>query len=526
MKENENEEIENNQSNNIYDYNIIDEGEGSDDDEVENIEENFSKRIAMHKIKDYLMMIFLFLSSSVNFSILYIPCIILGISYIFILLKHIKYTNDLNQIEIKIEIISLVYSLLLLIIKSIFFGMILNDIIDFSSYENILNNLGIKHEKDSNIIGEIFICFIGEIALIIISIIAIIISCVNKKIDSDEKIIKECMEKYYNSFTKEQMDKKIKTIMILAYFSILVNSIYNKSFLTLSYILSYQFLLIIIILKIKSYSLFRIASIIYLVFYTLQLFLINIFNIYYLQQKLLKVNIIKDGDKIKKVYSIYTMIGFNYSYYHSILTFLYEWLSYVACVLTIVLFTINQRIFKEKDQINVYNDISHKENKKAEKGICEKVKIALTNFFTDLEFILFFFRIISLLWIYTLRNIYSFGIFIFIFFSFIFDGMNKIQYIIIFVLIPVNFLSLGCLHFSNIDGISENIKERKKEIFSDLSYEKDETNLEYILVGIYYLFIISFLNSYNSKNNIIKYRVLDSIFINITKNQNNNKIPL
>ena len=77
------------------------------------------------------------------------------------------------------------------------------------------------------------------------------------------------------------------------------------------------------------------------------------------KQKLLKVNIIKDGDKIKKVYSIYTMIGFNYSYYHSILTFLYEWLSYVACVLTIVLFTINQRIFIEKDQINVYNDISH-----------------------------------------------------------------------------------------------------------------------------------------------------------------------
>ena len=34
------------------------------------------------------------------------------------------------------------------------------------------------------------------------------------------------------------------------------------------------------------------------------------------------------------------------------------------------------------------------------------------------------------------------------------------------------------------------------------------------------------MNSYNSKNNIIKYRVLDSIFISITKNQNTNKIPL
>ena len=149
MKENENEEddekfllIENNQSNkfgfSIYDDIIMEEDKDSDDDVTEHNEEKLSNRIAIHKIKDYLMMIFLFLSSSVNFSILYIPCIILGISYIFILLK---YTNHLNKIKRKIEIISLVYSLLLLIFKSIFFGMILNDIIDFSSYEDILNNL-------------------------------------------------------------------------------------------------------------------------------------------------------------------------------------------------------------------------------------------------------------------------------------------------------------------------------------------------------------------------------------------------
>ena len=210
--------------------------EGEDNDSDENDSEYQEKKIAralsIFKIKDYLMMIFLLLSSSVNFSILYIPLIVIGMSYIFLLLK---YTNHLNSMKRKLEIISLIYSFLLLIFKSIILGMIQNDNIDYDSYSYIFNNLGIKLQKDKPRILEMLVCFIGELILIIISVISIIISRIYKEIDFDKKI---------NSFSNEKFVKKVKTIIYLGYISILTYAIYNKSFLTIIYLISYQFLLI------------------------------------------------------------------------------------------------------------------------------------------------------------------------------------------------------------------------------------------------------------------------------------------
>ena len=79
------------------------------------------------------------------------------------------------------------------------------------------------------------------------------------------------------------------------------------------------------------------------------------------KENLLAVNVIKNGDRIEKVYSIFTMIGINYSHYHSLLNFFYEWLSYVACVLTILLFTIGQRIFLENKEL-IQNTIVNENN--------------------------------------------------------------------------------------------------------------------------------------------------------------------
>ena len=151
------------------------EGEDNDSDEndSEYQEKKLTRALSIFKIKDYLMMIFLLLSSSVNFSILYIPLIVIGMSYIFLLLK---YTNHLNSMKRKLEIISLIYSFLLLIFKSTILGMIQNDNIDYDSYSYIFNNLGIKLQKDKPRILEMLVCFIGELLLIIISVISVIIS--------------------------------------------------------------------------------------------------------------------------------------------------------------------------------------------------------------------------------------------------------------------------------------------------------------------------------------------------------------
>ena len=145
------------------------------------------------------MMIFLLLSSSVNFSILYIPFVTFGISYIFLLLK---YNNHLNSVKRKIEIISLIYAFLLLVLKSIFLGMIQNENIDYDNYSYIFNNIKKKLQKEKPRVLEMLICFIGEVILIIISVISIIISHVYKEVDFDNKI--------NNSFTNDKFIKKVK----------------------------------------------------------------------------------------------------------------------------------------------------------------------------------------------------------------------------------------------------------------------------------------------------------------------------
>ena len=174
---------------------------------------------------------------------------------------------------------------------------------------------------------------------------------------------------------------------------------------------------------------------------------------------------------VEKVYSILTQIGFNYSYYYSIIPFLYELFSYLACILTIVIFTCIQRTFIELNQDNknikkneLNNEPNENEKETKEASRCNKIKSALKKFFPNMELLWLVFRILSLLWMLQLKNFFALVIFIFIFFSFIFNSPRFIFNLIIFLLIPINLITIGCLHISNINGISENLSEGKKKI--------------------------------------------------------------
>ena len=76
-----------------------------------------------------------------------------------------------------------------------------------------------------------------------------------------------------------------------------------------------------------------------------------------------------------------------------------------------------------------------------------------------------------------------------------------------FILIPINFLTIASLHISNINGILES---NENEIYKNFAFEKERYNLKYILAGIYYLFIIVFYNLFNDNK----------------KNKENSLIPL
>jgi hypothetical protein len=192
------------------------------------IEKKREELIILYIIKDYLMITFLLLSSSVNFSIPYIPFIILGITYIFLSLRF-KY----NVIKRIIEIFSLLYSFLLLVEKVIIWTLINKNYFEYDDYSSFLHNFGIKIDGNEKIF-EIFISFIGEISLFLISIISFIISRMYKDFDFNNI-----------SFSNESFNTKIQAIIYLGYISILFNAIYNKSFLTIIYLIFYQILIIL-----------------------------------------------------------------------------------------------------------------------------------------------------------------------------------------------------------------------------------------------------------------------------------------
>ena len=509
-----------------------------------------NRKIFIYNIKDHIMMISLLISSSMNFSILYIPLVIIGLFYIILLLNNNK---DNKTTKLKIEIICLIYSILLFIFKLVFIGFIDNGKLDSEKSIKYLNNFGIRYTKEKQEVFEIIITFIGEGILLIACIYSIFISILYKKID---------MEINVSDITKGRLFSRIKFIIYFCYILLLCYAIFNRSFLTLIYLFIYNTFLIIITFRNNFpvvFMVFKIIRIFFLSILSLQLFFINFFNIYYFQQNLCNLTFIyydEDKTKIKKIYSKLTILGINYTYYHTIIQFLYEWLSYIICVCIIVLLSGCKKFVNDYKNIlnpiqnkgtyelkNVYVNFDDKSNIKNEpikniednkKGILMKINIYLLHFFTHPDFIIHLLRVISIIWIYELRNFFSIGIYIFLFCSFIFNDISKNKILTIFLLLPITIISFGCLHISNINGYLENLNENERDNYIHYGLEKDEGNLKYIFVGIYYLFVILFLNSFIDYNSSTKLKMnLPSRNSLLAENDNwelniieDNKVPL
>ena len=470
------------------------------------------RKIKIYNIKDHLLMIFLLISSSMNFSILYIPLFIIGIIYIYLLFNN---NNNNKKTKLKIEISCLIYSVILIIFKLTLIGIIDNG--NLEDKKNTLNNLGIRYDVDDKRVFDVVITFIGEGCLLLVSIFSVIISILYKKVD---------MENQYIPIPKEKIFLKIRVLMIFCYILLILFGAYNVSFLTLVYILIYNFLLIVTTKNIFLINLcvFKKIRYFFLCILPIHLLLINIFNIYSIQKEVLKKNIIPKGAKdsdIDKVYSFLTKIGISYSYYDSFDTFIYGCISYIFGCFIIVLLTSSKKIIKDYNILispayqreyelkdfnneNIYDNSEIKEEKD-KIGFMAKINKNIIYFLTHSEFILHLIRIISVFWIYYLRNLFSIGVFLSLFFSFILNDIKKIKNIIVFLLIPVINVSLLFFHISNINGYFEDLddddKDEEEEKYRHYGLEKNENKLKYFLIGIYYLFIILFLNSFNNISN-------------------------
>ena len=501
----------------------------------------------LYNIKDYIFCFGIMISSSINFSYLYLLYVFFGIIYIF-LIRSNNYSS--KKLKFVIEIISFIYSILLTIFKVICLILIKKDNSFLNNHKDLFLNLGICYFRDTDSFFYFLMTFLGEAIMIFFSLYSFLVSL----------FCREFRELYDTSLMENNFWTN-RNLIMLNYIFILCFSVYNVSFLTLFYMSVLQLIFFIDSVtnnrnKIKSF--FNCICHLFFCLILAQVTAINVLNIPKLQEDILHEEEIKEEDSelFDKVYSIWTKIGINYAYHHKLLNVLKEWIGYFAAVCSLLSLSFTVKTIKVNEQcqrqkINKINlrtaktilkqseeekekekENENKKNEKVEKvkklfsnsvNYIKKLIQDILNFITSPTFIIQFSRIMSIAWMYFYRNFYSLGIFITLFFSFLFISTKSNKYLTLFLLTPMIFISLVCFHFSNINGYFEENEKKENEVkrikYLHFGLGKYEYSfLEYFAGNVFYIFTMFLLYSfYNSppvkeednKNKLEKYNLED-----------------
>ena len=471
---------------------------------LDKIDESMNFDITLYIIKDFLMMFILLLSSSFNFNFLYLPFILIGLMYNCLILEN---KSNSRRTKFILEIIIFIYSFLLLAFKILSFFMVSQENEFYINHKDIFINLGISYLIYDNEIEYFIFACLGEGIVFLFSLASIIIYKVTNITDE------EIESRYFKKLTYNSLFTIMKKYLFTCYFVLSGVAVFNKSIISLIYILPLCFLLFLFALDVKKttiYNLFRTFIIILLYLLILEILLINITNIYSIALKYFLSD--------KNFLLAWRQIGFYFAYDEpEKLNFNFEkLLEYPFRCLTIVTFSLCMKaVSKHELQIAKKNDDKNEndenEENKDKKKILDKFYDKLAQIWSSPYFILHICRILAIIWLYYFRNFYSIGVFIWLFFSFLYlhIGTNRIW--TTFVLIPSMAISLFCIHISKIDGIFEFLKkdENKKD------EEKEKTIIKYFHLGlskynydyIGYIFLIIFyffanyllhtLNEYN-----------------------------
>ena len=524
------------------------------------------RKISIYNMKDYLFFFTLLMSSSFNFSYLYLMNIVIGSIY-FIFIE--KLSEKAIKVKYLCEVFSIGYSCYSLIFKIITLILIENNN-EFitKSYPQFFIDLGICYLKDKESKFNFLMTFIPEIIVIIVSGLSILISFFCRTFDEKDSKYKEI-----------KMLTLRKTIL-LVYISVVLYSLFNISFLSLLYIILIQLILLLNSIRIteNQIKLFY-HFIVYISMITLymQIILTNFLNIPTLQNNILKQKEIKvkDGDEeYIKIFSIFTQLGIKYAYYDTGKNIFLTFISYFFGIMLLMTLYFTHTELKtgynikteeeiakikiemkllEKNENNQNNNIDNINNNQVKNGnyiapnsqtrnsksILNKNKNEVINLGNKSAFykmnIIYrtinylmkhpYFnyeieRIISILWTYYYRNYYSLGMYLVLFCSFFFVDIMKNKFLILFILTPILLITIGSYHISNIDGIVENLTDEDKLFFSKFAIGKyQHLYFEHITGHLYYLTVVFLIYTFFTKKikgkkydlNIKKKELLESI---------------
>ena len=457
------------------------------------IDQSMDIDIFIYNVKDFIMMFFLLLSSSINFNYLYIPFIIIGLLYYCLILEN---KSKARRKKFILEIIVFIYSILLIIFKIVALTLINGGNEFFLDHKNIFIDFGVSYLISENEIIYLISTFIGESLVCFFSLMGII---TNKVINITDD---EVDRRYYKKLSYDQLFNIMRKYLYTCFFILSGVAVFSKSILSFIYIIPMFLLLFLYSIDLNRviiYHLIRIFARVELFLLISEIILINLTNFYSIAHKFFS------PENENKFLSIWHQLGFYYAYYreNELTEIFHDWIGYFFSCLSIVTFSLCLKAISQHElQIAEKEDESSDEQNE-KKNFFQKVYDTLAEVLLNPYYILHICRIMAIFWIYIFRNFYSLGIFLWLFLSFIYLHISANKVLAKFVMIPSILISFFSIHISRIKGNFEDFDEISKIKYYHFALGKFNYDYLRYSFGIFFYFFTTYflfvLNEYEKE---------------------------
>ena len=492
----------------------------------------------------YILLFLLLFLSSLNFSYVSLPYTIIPI--ILCLLSNLPEDYSLYYILYILRIFLFpfvcIYSLGLIIFKIILFSKFYDNDSYAEKNKDFLLNVGIFYILENKNLFNIIRSIGPEITLFVYTLFfSILFLLAETKLITEYPICFDCERKSAEK-TPKMLRRHIKLIYILS----LVYVFFNPSFTCFCFMLIFQICLFFTgndqrdYIN-KRYCIIKIIIIIEFFFFNVLLVMNNIMQINSFQIKYL-INK-KDELTCNNAKKLWKNIGISCTIDVEYKDLILQYIGYAFCIICFLSLENLIRILSNGGLVTndeYYKNVEDKafiDETEEVSWVVRKVKnlfILLLRCIEEKTLISHLCRIAAIIHINFCQNIYSFFVFLWLFFSFICDDVNSTKKMCLYCLVPVLIISSLCYNLSNFNifNIDDSSNEKNnKDIFTFLGLKKlnEYFYFSFISCHIFFLLIITFissldstislyrLKSYNSEKNIEKKESVTGVLQDISK---------
>ena len=448
--------------------------------------------------KDYIVFFFILISCGLNYNYLFLPFVFISLIYFFAI-EQLSF--KLLKFKYFLEIFTIGYASYLLVYKMIIYSLIKN------GNESILytkkdyyKDLGVCTLKDIDSYYYFSLNFLPEIIIIAATGYGILISF-------QSRLLKET-----DTPSTNINSVKLTKFILIIYLILTAFTNFNFSYMSLFYMICIQLVMLLNSFKFTDRIMKGVLKfIMHLlnIIIAVQIILINILNIPSIQERAEDYyKELKEKDGFSQ-YFTWEKIGIIINSSDEVNKFG----GYFFAIITLMLFKYYINILNK--ELNLEPNINEDPIaiiQKKDADIIKKIKYIFSKILSNIMLFLshptFNFeatRILSIAWTSYYRNIYSFGILVFIFLSFFSVHIKKNKCLVIYVLTPMLSLSLISFHLTNINGIAdftiEKKQETKEEMIERLRYKRlaigkySSPVIEYWIGHLFYIIIMFLINS-------------------------------